>query len=243
MVKIGRLWGDASFGVLPPLHKLVYLYLITQPSITPLGVVQVLPNRIKLDLQMDDGQLQEAYDNLVPRFVDKRIKEEFYDIFIIKSHFDSLPKSAAQMKKAREEGKNSPYRPQLLEIYSKDDFEQKNSFKEPTAQEVSEFALSLGYLVDGARFVEYYGDNDWFNRNGKKVRSWKKTCERVWCREENKIEFPDGAPKGAERFYIKTEEGRVIVPEGWRNGQPTHSNFLYAERLKEQYAKEFKQSS
>ena len=238
MVPIGKLWGDAKFALRSPYTKLVYVYLISQPTITALGVVKLQPEKISFDLKLDDEQVSIALDDLKDNgFINIRIQEEGYDVFIIKSHFDSLPKSATQMKRAREEGKNSPYKKELLTIYTKGDFEQKTKFKPPKPEEVSQFALSLGHLVDGEAFVDYYSSNDWYNKNGKKVRSWKKTCERVWCREENKINFPDGAPKGFKTFYITLENGNIVVPERWRNGEPTHSNFLYADQLKEEYVK------
>lgn len=238
MVAVGKLWGDAEFALRSPFSKLIYVYLISQPSITALGVVKLQEEKIAFDLKIDLNDVAEALEELETfGFLNVRIKESAYETFIIKAHFDSLPKSAVQMKRAREEGKTSTYRKQLLKIYDKDDFEQKTKFVPPTPEQVSKYALDLGFLVDGKVFVDYYGDNDWYNRNGKKVRNWQATCKRVWCREEDRIDFPDNAPKGAERFYITSEEGRIIVAEGWRNGQPTHSNFLYAEQLKEEYAK------
>ena len=163
------------------------------------------------------------------------IEEDKMDIFIIKEHFLSLSKSKLNLRKAIDEGKSSRYRIELLAIYDKDDFRPSMSFTPPTAEEATEHGLSLGYVVNGKAFVDYYGSNDWYNKNNKKVRSWKLTLEKVWCREENKLTLVAGAPKGYEYFHITLPNGERLSPEGWRNGKPTHSNYLHAELLNEEY--------
>ena len=98
-----------------------------------------------------------------------------------------------------------------------------------------EYALGLGYEVNGRAFVDYYADNDWYDKNNKKVRAWKSKVSKVWCREENKLETVKGAPKGFEYFFADLEEGVRVFPESWKNGLPSHSNFLYAEYLTDKF--------
>lgn len=139
------------------------------------------------------------------------------------------------MRKAIDEGKSSIYQTELREIYTPEDFKNSTSFTPPTPDEVAAHALSKGHVVNGHTFVDYYASNDWYNKNNKKVRNWKATLERVWCREENKLELVDGAPKGFEYFHITLDNGDRISPESWKNDKPTHSNFLYAELLIEEF--------
>lgn len=160
---------------------------------------------------------------------------ECFDTFVIKEHFLSLSKSKLNIRKAVEEGRSSIWREDLLKIYTKDDFVPPTGFTPPTPKQVTDYALSLGYVVNGKEFVDYYGSNDWYNKNNKKVRSWKLTLEKVWCREENKLTLVTDAPEGYEYFHITTDKGERISPEGWKKGKPTHSNFLYAEALKNSY--------
>ena len=236
MVKVGTLWGNARFSSLPPYSKLLYLYLVTHPSITTLGVLELSKDRIVLDLGLDNFEQCVEYIKILEDggFIYWVTQNEL-QIFIIKSHFLSLAKSKLNIRKAIDEGKASRYREHLLEIYEAEDFKPTQSFIPPTAQEVTDYAFSLGYVVNGKEFVEYYGSNDWYNKNNKKVRSWKLTLEKVWCREENKLTLLSGAPKGYEYFHVTLDNGKRLSPEGWKDGMPTHSNYIYAELLTEEY--------
>lgn len=238
MVKVGKLWGDAYFTALSSHSKLLYLYLVTQPSISTLGVLVLNRESTLLDLNMGitgHVELEECIDELVDGNYLVYFKDGLFDVFIIKSHFLSLSKSKLNIRKAVDEGKSSRYREELLNIYTKEDFKPPMSFTPPTPKEVTDYALGLGYVVNGKDFVDYYASNDWYNKNNKKVRSWKLTLEKVWCREENKLTQVAGAPKGYEYFHIELENGDRLSPEGWRRGKPTHSNHLYAELLNNEF--------
>ena len=240
MVKVGKLWGNARFASLLPISKLLYLYLISHPSITTLGVLELERDRIRLDLKItEDGVYSKALLSLRDNgfIVWVPSEDDSFDTFIIKEHFLSLSKSKLNIRKAIDEGKSSPYQKELREIYEPSDFRPSMAFVPPTPEEVAEYALSKGYVVNGQTFVNYYSDNDWYNKNNKKVRSWRATLERVWCREENKLELVDGAPKGFEYFHINLDNGERVSPEGWRNKRPTHSNYIYAELLTEEFNK------
>jgi hypothetical protein len=220
---------------LSPSSKLFYLYLITQPNISTLGVLAVDKGRVKLDLGIDDfyknGKELESKGFL------RYFSEAGVEVFIIKRHFLSLSRSKLNIRRAIDEGKSSPYIEYLRGIYIPDDFKPLGSFVLPTPKEVSDYALKLGYLVNGNTFVNYYSDNDWYNKNNKKVRNWKATLKRVWCREENKLGSVKGSPSGYEFFYVELENGDRVSPEGWKDGYPTHSNYLHAELLVEEFSK------
>lgn len=233
MVKVGKLWGDARFASLPPNSKLLYCYMITQPNISTLGILNLNITRANLDLKV-----------VVPNCIERLREEDYIDyyytddygddnaIVLIKGHFHSLAKSKANIRKGLDEGKNSKggTKRMLLEVFTKSDFTDE-SFKAPTPKEVMEYGLELGYEVNGKAFVDYYADNDWYDKNNKKVRAWKSKVAKVWCREENKLESAKGAPRGYEYFFVDLEEGVRVFPESWKDGLPSHSNFIYAEYL------------
>lgn len=231
MVKVTKLWGNGRFSSLPPKSKLLYIYLVTHPSISTLGVLELNKHRINLDLSFEDKDLENNINFLKHFSFLETIEDSELEVFIIKDHFLSLSKSKLNIRKAMDEGKNSLYKKKLNQIYSSEDFKPSMGFIPPTPEEVSEYALTKGYIVNGKTFVDYYSSNDWYNKNNKKVRSWKRTLERVWFRDENKLTPVKGAPKGFEYFYTTLEDGTRLSPEGWKSGKPTHSNYLYAALL------------
>lgn len=236
MVNVGKLWGDARFAWLDPHSKLLYLYLISQPSISTLGVLEIDREKIDIDLKLKGSEFVGfAIEELRGQEFLIHIEEERFDVFIIKKHFLSLSKSKLNIRKAIDEGKSSRYQKQLRELYTPDDFKPPLSFTPPTPEEATNYALTLGYVVNGHTFVDYYASNDWYNKNNKKVRSWRLTLERVWCREENKLTFVDGAPSGYDYFHITLDNGDRVSPEGWRNGIPTHGNYLHEELLIQEF--------
>ena len=237
MVALKKLWGDARFKNLSPAEKLVYIYLITQSSISVLGVVRVdLSDLAKLV----DKSNKYAKACLLVLEAKKYIEffEEGIITILISRHWNTLPRTKTNIQKALKEGREAEG--ELKKIftrhYIKEDFETKYEFIPPTAQQVTDYAFKKGYNVDGAYFVEYYSTNDWYNKNNRKVRDWKATCDKVWCRDTNKINIIKGVPKGFENFHITTEGGIKIYPESWKEGQPMHSNFIYAALLKENFA-------
>ena len=231
MVKFGKLWGDAKFASLSPNSKLLYCYLVSQPNITTLGVVSILKDRVIFDLKVKD--FDKSYKALLSTDYIKGYEEGDILHTVVVGHWKSLSKSKVNIRKALDEGKSA--NPKLLtifrEVYKKKDFESNTSFTAPTPSEVSDYALSLGFIVNGKTFCEYYGDNDWYDKNNKLVRNWQAKLRKVWCREENRLEKADGAPEGFEYFYIELENGERVFPSSWKDGLPQHGNFVYAQYL------------
>jgi len=231
MVKFGKLWGDADFASLSPNSKLLYCYLVSQPNITTLGVVSLFKDKILFDLSIKD--FDKSYRALLKKGYIRGYEDSNVIHAVVVDHWKSLPKSKTNIRKALDEGKSAS--PKLLkifrEVFKKGDFESNTSFKTPTPSEVSDYALSLGYLVNGKEFCEYYGSNDWYDKNNKLVRNWKQKLEKVWCRDKNKLEKAEGAPKGFEYFYVELESGERIFPTSWKDGLPQHGNFVYAQYL------------
>jgi hypothetical protein len=241
MVALQKLWGNARFKGLPPLAKLLYCFLSQQPSITRLGKVEVDYGDLNLVL----GNVTDVNAMVeVTEYLDLLVNTNFISYFngeyltaVIHDHWNSIPNNKTNIAKAYTEAKAS--RGDLRKIYgtifSKSDFEPPMAFKIPTPEEVSAYALDKGYLVNGKEFVAHYEGLKWHNVKGKKLRSWKQTCLKVWCREENKLVKVKGAPKGYEYFFVEIENGDRITPESWKKGKPMHSNFVYAEMLRDKF--------
>ena len=242
MVQVGKLWGDAKFASLSPYSKLLYCYLTTNQNISTLGVIDILLGKIEYDLNNHGGfnknETLEILDELSSYGFIKYLKNsgdsERYEIVVV-NHYKSLAKSKANIRKAIDEGKraNKELREIFGDIFTPDDFTNDN-FKAPTPQEVSDYAMSLGYKVNGKDFVNYYADNDWYDKNNKRVRQWKSKVSKVWCRQENKLETVKGAPKGYEYFFVDVDGSRIF-PESWKDGLPSHSNFIYAQYLTDEF--------
>lgn len=238
MVKVGKLWGDAKFASLSPNSKLLYCYLLSQPNITTLGVLVLDLERVNIDLKIGSiDELQYPFSELDANgYIEYFMSSDKVVTAIVVDHYHSLAKSKANIRKGLDEGKASKGKIKeiLLDLFTVADF-QNDSFVPPTPQEVSDYALSLGFLVNGKNFVEYYGDNDWYDKNNKLVRNWKSKVSKVWCRDTNKLETADGAPKGFEYFFTEIEDGHRVYPQSWVNGLPSHSNHIYAQYLIDEY--------
>lgn len=232
MVKVGKLWGDAKFASLSPYSKLLYCYLISQPSITTLGVLLLDIRRISFDLKLTEDIISEEILNLSTSGYIKALRDSDLVTLFIVNHYRSLAKSKSNIRKATDEGKaaEGQLRTIFRESFIPEDFN-ITGFNPPTPKEVMEYALSLGYEVNGKAFVDYYGDNDWYDKNNRKVRAWRTKVAKVWCREENKVQMADGAPKGFEHFFVEIEDGVRVYPESWKGGLPSHSNYIYADYL------------
>ena len=78
----------------------------------------------------------------------------------------------------------------------------------PTAQEVEDYAESLGYtnFHRGQKFVDTYAP-DWIDTRGKPVKDWKAKLRNVWLRDLKKPERgdPDWLPTEEEVQEILNE--------------------------------------
>lgn len=245
-VKISKLFGDSWFQDQSPITKLLYIYLATNPNLNTVGVLS--PNLevacLEVGCQMDD--LRQATRKLVEkRYV--YVKEfEGTVYFVIPAHFSSLPKSESSVMKVQ---KILESLPEDLVLFLKSIGITVNSkvreFKKPTPEEVSQYCLQQGYLVNGKDFVEYYEQQAdrygkkgvWVDNRGKEVKDWKGKVRRVWCREENKLQKQTDAPKGFETFFVVDDSGSILQPDGWRKGLPYHKSLSIDLLLKREYEK------
>lgn len=67
-----------------------------------------------------------------------------------------------------------------LSNVSKVKVSKKRVFIPPTLQEVIEYVKEKGYQVDVKKFLEYYTESNWHDRDGKPVRNWKQKIIAVW---------------------------------------------------------------
>ncbi len=78
-----------------------------------------------------------------------------------------------------------------------------SKFVKPTAQEVTEYAKSMDFQLDGRRFVDFYESKGWMiGRN--RMRDWK-AAVRTWQKREN-----NGTNKNGRGFATSSEVGTKI---------------------------------
>jgi len=56
----------------------------------------------------------------------------------------------------------------------------KRKFIPPTIEEVIKYVKEKGYNVDVKKFMEYYAESAWHDRDGKPVQNWKQKIIAVW---------------------------------------------------------------
>jgi len=245
MVKISRLWGDANFSNLPNNSKLLYIYLITNPSINSAGVLALDINLVSVQLNMELDVLRSQTKELmdIDYVLVKEVRGVIY--FIIPQHFHSLPKSDSVILKLQREIKTLPEEIKIiLKEVGIESSRKVVEFTKPTEDEVLEYAMEQGYIISASTFINYYEDQAkkrgrkdvWINGRGKVVKDWKATLKKIWFKEENKLTEVKGAPKGYEHFYANYE-GKIIIPDGWKEGKPYSKNFLHSRELNKVFNK------
>jgi hypothetical protein len=245
-VKISKLFGDTWFQAQSPITKLLYIYLISNPNLNTVGVLSPNLQVVGLETGFTLDELREATKVLVQKKY--LYVEKFDDVvyFIIPSHFSSIPKSESSVMKVQKvlqslpEGLVTFLKSVGITINSK-----VREFVKPTPEQVTEYCLSLGYVINGKDFVSYYeGQSDrygkkgiWVDTRGTQVRDWKAKARRVWCKEENKLKVFKDAPKGFETFFVLGDSDEVQQPDGWRNGKPFHKSIGIDIALKKEYGR------
>lgn len=81
--------------------------------------------------------------------------------------------------------------------------ERNRAFKPPTPQEVTEYAKSIKFDLDGRQFCDFYETRNWFV--GKvKMRNWK-AAVRTWSARRNDIQSRQPTPRIPDN--LRTEHG------------------------------------
>lgn len=68
-------------------------------------------------------------------------------------------------------------------------------FQKPTAGEVAEYALSIGYHTDGQDFIDHYESNGWLVGKNK-MKDWRATV-RTWKRRDGEFKGTKNAKTGS----------------------------------------------
>lgn len=241
-VKVSKLWGKNSFIKLTNNSKLLYIYLATNPSIMSVGVIGLNIDMVKVQLGLSLEEVRESTTELMDaKFIGVKKYDELY--FVVKAHFDSIPKSDTSVMRINKELNSLPEGlVKYLASMGISTSRKVVTFNEPTSKEVMDYALSQGYQVDAEAFIgfyrgkaEAYGKKGlWVDGRGKQVKDWKAKLRVVWFKDENKLKVVDGAPKGFESFYIDFE-GKQVFPESWKDGTPRSKNIAVDRALKREY--------
>lgn len=163
--------------------------------------------------------------------------------FIVPAHFATVSNSDSNIERMRSDFKSLPKElVKFLDSIGIAISKKFAPFEEPDSKEITEYALSIGYYVNGEQFSDYYrnqarirGNNEyWMDSRGKIVRDWKAKLRNVWCKDEFKVTLPKGAPKGYEYLYVIVD-GRVHCPSEWKDGLPRSKDFLITKELRKEY--------
>ena len=92
----------------------------------------------------------------------------------------------------------------------------KEVFKKPSISEIEEYCKSRNNDVDANRFYDYYEANNWKDRDGKKIKSWKQKLITWEGRKKNneKLEkLPNWFDKNMEKDISNLDELNKILEE------------------------------
>lgn len=223
--------------------KLVYIYLSTSPSLNTLGLVSLPVDVIVAEIGISKDVFKRScreLNGILMRYYG--YKGAVY--FFIRGHYESLPNSDRVKESARKAAKGTP-KPIIDKMIEDGVFpkiEKPSNFTPPTVEEVEQYGLSKGFIIDGREFISFYEETarrmakkGWYDSRGKQVKDWKHKLRSVWFKEDRKVpKFPD-APEGFEHFYAKDKEGHIVFPSGWRNGKPYGKNLIEDTLLTSQF--------
>jgi len=68
--------------------------------------------------------------------------------------------------------------------------EPAKKFQKPTPEQAAEYAISIGFVLDGQHFIDYYEARGWKYKGGVKMKDWK-AAVRTWKARQNN----DGSSK------------------------------------------------
>lgn len=77
---------------------------------------------------------------------------------------------------------------------------EKNIFKKPTIEEIKKYCVERGNNVDAQQFYDYYEANDWKDKDGKKVKSWKQKMIANWEKSSTKKSSRENMEEVFSRF-------------------------------------------
>ncbi len=90
------------------------------------------------------------------------------------------------------ESKHTTSMPQAMPLLSSTNKRKTNTFTTPQPQEVTEYAKSIGFVLDGQHFCDFYEARGWKIGNTH-IKSWK-ACVRTW-KNRNQTQKPETKPQ------------------------------------------------
>ena len=157
-VNVTKLWREGRFQSLELHSKLLYIYLITSPNLNTVGLLNIAPQSIKSDLNLDEKEFRTACGKLRDSSFIKIFAVDDQIYFSVPDHFPTLAKSVAISKKATKELDSLPENvletAQTLGLIP--DIEKHVEFNAPTPEEIEAYAVSKGHLVDAKVVIEFY---------------------------------------------------------------------------------------
>lgn len=242
-IVVSKLWGNNKFKSLTNNSKLLYLYLVTNTSISYVGVVANEPEDISKNLSLTLDQLRDSMTELVDSNYIYVVKAEGHIYWIVPSHFSTVGNSDSMIEKIKSDMKSLPEKVvQKLESIGISSDKKRKKFDKPTVEEIEMYAMTQGYLIEGKTFYDFYQNNPksnehlWYDGRGKLVMDWKAKLRKVWFKDDRKLKLVAGAPKGFEYFHLK-EGSSLIFPDGWKEGKPFSKDFLLNKKLQKEFEK------
>lgn len=243
MSKLSRFWKKLDFIRLSKESKLLFIYLFTNPDINHVGVLYPSIEVIRAELAFSIEELREATKELKDSKYLHLIKHDGIVYFVLPHYFNQIPKSQSSFERISKTLKLLP-KPvvDFLNDLGINASVKVKEFIKPTVEEVTDYAISLGYNIDGSEFIDFYeqsskshGKTDiWVDSRGKQVRDWKAKLRNVWLRDKEKMNIPKGAPKGFETFHVVIND-KKFFPDYWKDGLPVSKNMSIDIMLKKKY--------
>lgn len=246
-VKIAKLFKDYNFQKLTQEARLLYIYLVSNPSLSTIGVFSPDIRVAALEAGLNKESFRGATQELTMKGFIHVKKYEDLIYFIIPRHFDTIPNSDATARKVVKLLAKLPDEfVTFLDSLGIKAGAKVVTFTKPSAEEVTQYAMSIGYMINGQEFVDYYDEVSgskayWVDGRGKMIRDWKSKLKRVWCKDDRKMKAVKGAPKGYEFFHV-IKDGKAIYPDSWKDGKPWSKSISTNILLKREYEERKKDS-
>ena len=80
-------------------------------------------------------------------------------------------------------------------------------FAPPTVEEIAAFCKERGNGLDPQKIFDYYSSEDWKDRNGKEIRSWKQKIIAVWERG------PRDQSRKSETIDLSWRDKESVTPD------------------------------
>lgn len=80
-------------------------------------------------------------------------------------------------------------------------------FTPPTLQQVKDYCIEKGYLLDCQKFIDYYTASNWKDKEGKQVKNWKQKVITWYGRDKESLTLPSNV------IEINKIAGDLVIKE------------------------------